>query len=76
MLLYSRVLLWFASPGHRSYRPLVRPWYRSKSRASFYDMLATLCRESVREQVSSMRPTGRGNQDLVKSLLHAVKQVA
>lgn len=76
MLLYSRVLLWLASPGHRSYRPLVRPWYRSKSRASFYDMLATLRRESVREQVSSMRPTGRGNQDLVKSLLHAVKQVA
>lgn len=39
MLLYSLVLLWFASTGHRFYRPPVRPWYRSKSRASFDDRL-------------------------------------
>jgi len=76
MLLHSLVLLWFASTGHRFYRPLVRPWYRSKSRPSFNDMLATLRQESVREQVSLLQPTGRGSRNLVKSLLHAVKQAA
>ena len=76
MLLYSLVLLWFASTGHRFYRPLVRPWYRSKSRPSFIDMLATLRQESVCEQVSSLRPKGRGSRNLVKYLLRAVKQAA
>jgi SRSO17 transposase len=76
MLLYSFVLLWFASTGHRLYHPLPRPWYRSKSRASFIDMLATLRQESVREQVSLMQPTGRGSKKLVESLLHAVRQAA
>jgi hypothetical protein len=76
MLLYSLVLLWFASTGHRRYRPAVRPWYRSKSRASFHDMLATLREESIREQVSSLRPTGRGSRNLLNSLLRAVKQAA
>jgi hypothetical protein len=50
MLLYSLVLLWFARCGHRFYHPSVRPWYRSKSRPAFTDMLATLRQESVREQ--------------------------
>lgn len=76
MLLYSLVWLWFASTGHRRYRPPVRPWYRRKSRPSFADMLATLREESVREQVSALRPTGRGSRNLMKSLLHAVKQAA
>lgn len=76
MLLYSLVLLWFARCGHRSYQPLQRPWYRHKSRASFPDMLATLREASIREQVSLLRPTGRGSRKLVKSLLHAVKLAA
>lgn len=76
MLLYSLVHLWFASTGHGHYRPPVRPWYRSKSRPSFADMLATLRQESIREQVSSLRPTGRGSRNLLKTLLHAVKQAA
>jgi formylglycine-generating enzyme required for sulfatase activity len=76
MLLYSLIVVWFASAGHRHYRPPQRPWYRSKSRPSFADMLATLRQESVREQVSSLRPTGRGSRNLVKTLLHAVKHAA
>ena len=76
MLLYSLVLLWFARCGHRFYRPRQRPWYCSKSRAPFIDMLAALPRESVREQVSLLQPAGRGSRNLVKSLLHAVKQAA
>jgi SRSO17 transposase len=76
MLLYSLIVLWFASVGHRFYRPPLRPWYRSKARPSFADMLATLRQESVREQVSALPLTGRGSRNIVKSLIHAVKQAA
>jgi len=76
MLLHSLVVLWFASVGHRRYRPPLRPWYRSKARPSFADMLATLRQESVREQVSALPLAGRGSRKVVKSLIHAVKQAA
>jgi hypothetical protein len=76
MLLYSLITLWFASVGHRHYRPLCRPWYRSKTRPSFADMLATLRQESIREQVSALPFTGQGSRKVLKSLIHAVKQAA
>lgn len=76
MLRYSLIVLWFASVGHRHYRAPQRPWYRSKSRPSFADMLATLRIESVQEKVSSLHPKGRGSRNLVKTLLHAVKHAA
>ncbi|HUW82731.1 MAG TPA: transposase [Phycisphaerae bacterium] len=76
MLLYSLIMLWFASVGHRCYRPILRPWYRSKARPSFADMLATLRQESVRQQVSALPLTGRGSRNVLKSLIHAVKQAA
>lgn len=76
MLLYSLTVLWFASEGHRHYQAPLRPWYRSKTRASFADMLATLRQESIREEVSALQLTGRGSRNVVKSLIHAVKQAA
>ena len=76
MLLYSLIVVWFATEGHRFYRPIWRPWYCSKARASFADMLATLRQESIREQVSAMPITGRGSRKLVKSFIHAVQQAA
>jgi len=76
MLLYSLTVLWFASEGHRHYQAPLRPWYRSKARASFADMLATLRQESVREQVSALHLVGRGSRNVVRSLIHAVKQAA
>jgi hypothetical protein len=76
MLLYSLILLWFAKVGHRHYQPLYAPWYQSKNRASFGDMLATLRRESVREQVSAMAPSGKGCRKLMHVLFHAVQQAA
>jgi len=39
MLLYSLIVLWFASVGHRQYQPPNRPWYPHKAHASFADML-------------------------------------
>jgi hypothetical protein len=76
MLLYSLIVMWFATEGHCHYRAPWRPWYRSKARASFADMLATLRQESIREQVSAMPITGRGSRKLVKSFIHAVQQAA
>ena len=76
LLLYSLIVLWFAKTGHRAYQAPERPWYRTKVRPSFADILATLRQESIREQVSSLRPTGRGSRKLIKTLLHAVKQAA
>ena len=53
LLLYSLIVLWFAQVGHRLYRPLVRPWYRTKVRPSFADMLRTLRRESLLATISA-----------------------
>lgn len=76
MLLYSLTVLWFASDGHRQYQAPLRPWYRSKTRASFADMLATLRQESIREEVSALHLVGRGSRNVVRSLIQAVKQAA
>ena len=56
MLLYSLIVLWFVAEGHRRYRPPDRPWYAAKTRASFADMIATLRRESLRENVFAHLP--------------------
>jgi len=76
MLLYSLIVLWFAAEGHRHYRPLHRPWYRTKRHPSFADMLATLRCESLREQVSSTPPSRRGTKKVMRLLLRAVQQAA
>ena len=76
MLLYSLIVLWFATEGHRDYRPPQRPWYRSQRHASFADMLNTLRCESVREQVLSLGLQGRGSRNILKILLHAFQQAA
>jgi SRSO17 transposase len=76
MLLYSLIVLWFAGEGHRHYRAPKRPWYRSKSCASFADMLNTLRCESIRQQVSSLGLHGRGSRNVMKTLFNAVQQAA
>jgi hypothetical protein len=76
MLLYSLIVLWFAAEGHRHYRAPHRPWYRSKSCASFADMLNTLRCASVREQVLSLGLQGRGSRNIMNTLFNAVQQAA
>ena len=76
MLLYSLIVLWFAGVGHRSYRPLWRPWYTSKAAPSFADILATLRRERVRAGVSSPPGRDRGRRNLLATLIHLVQQAA
>jgi hypothetical protein len=76
MLLYSLVILWFAREGHRHYQPPQWPWYAGKTQASFADMLATLRCQSIKTEVSSMAPTGRGSRKVVNILLHVAKLAA
>lgn len=76
MLLYSLIVHWFASEGHEHYRPLNRPWYPQKRHASFADMLTTLKRESVREQVLSLGLAGPGSRKIMRLLDHTLQQAA
>lgn len=75
MLLYSLIVSWFTSEGHRDYQPPFRPWYRNKRGPCFVDMLATLRRLSLRQQVSSWGLHGVGShktlQIFEQSLTHA-----
>lgn len=76
MLLYTLVVLWFSDEGHRHYQPPTRPWYIAKRDASFADMLATLRCQSVMTEVLSMHLHGSGSRNVLKLLLHVVKQAA
>lgn len=75
MVLYSLIVLWFAREGHQQYRPTARPWYASKTDASFADMLATLRKLSVRQQVSTWALKGPGSRK-VQTLLENVVSMA
>lgn len=68
MLLYSLIVLWFVSEGHRDYRSLARPWYTTKSQPSFADRVATLRRDSLREQVLSRGLGGQGSRKVLEVL--------
>ena len=76
MLLYSLIVLWFAREGHRRYQSLDCPWYTSKTDPSFADMLATLRRESVRQQILSLRLTGPGSRKIKRLLENAITLAA
>lgn len=71
MLLYSLVVLWFARIGHALYRPLERPWYRTKVRPSFADMLRTLRRESLLATISAEVGSVTLPQNLIDRLIFA-----
>lgn len=68
MLLYSLIVFWFATTGHRKFVPLNRPWYRQPHAPSFADMLATLRRQSIREQVLSWALSGPGSRKILQAL--------
>ena len=76
MLLYSLIVLWFAHEGHHDWRPLECPWYTSKATPSFVDMLRTLRRLSVRQQVLNLALGGLGSRKIQKLLENAVAMAA
>ncbi len=71
LLLYSLIVLWFGRVGHHLYRPLPRPWYPKKARASFADMLRTLRRESLVATISAEAGPASLPQNLIDRLLFA-----
>ena len=72
MMLDSLVVLWFAREGHRQWRPLVCPWYTTKTAPSFADRLATLRRLSIRQQVLKWATAGPGSRKLLQLLENTV----
>jgi SRSO17 transposase len=75
MLLYSLIVNWFASEGHRHYRPLPTSWY-IKPQAAFGDMLATLRRLSLREQTYAWGLNGPGSQKIQQTLENIIALAA
>lgn len=76
MLLYSLIVLWFVEYGHAAYRPITRPWYLTKKHASFADMLVTLRRASVHEQISTLGISGRGTRKINQIVEHLTELAA
>lgn len=76
MLLYSLIVVWFAREGHRQYQPLQAPWYTPKTGPSFADMLATLRRGSLRQQLFELRQVGPGSRKIKQLLENAVAMAA
>jgi hypothetical protein len=76
MLLYSLIVKWFATEGHRHYRPLQRSWYAHKQHASFGDMLATLRRQSIHEQTFAWGLHGPGSQKILQTIEHVLALAA
>lgn len=74
MVLYSLIVLWFVREGHRHCRLASYPWYQSKARPSFHDMLLTLRQESVHQQVFSLGLSGKGCRKVLKLLENTVSQ--
>lgn len=70
MLLYSLVVIWFAKRPRKD-RVAVpkRPWYVLRRRASFADMLATLKRECVEEEISASHHRGLHLPNSIKTLV-------
>jgi hypothetical protein len=76
MLLYSLIVKWFATEGHRYYRPLQQSWYADKPHASFTDMLATLRRRSLYEQTFDWGLHGPGSQKILQTIEHVLALAA
>jgi len=70
MLLYSLVVIWFAKRRHKDrVATPKRPWFTLRPRTSFGDMLATLKRECVDEEISASQRRGRHVPNSIKTLV-------
>jgi hypothetical protein len=56
LLLFSMVVVWFHTTGHRFLRFPDRPWYSRKQEPSFADLLTTLRRVSLAEKTRDVLP--------------------
>jgi len=76
LMLYSLIVLWYAQEGHKKAMLANRPWYRSKDRAAFADMLATLRRQSLRETFLNTPQWDRKSTKVIKALVELCSKAA
>lgn len=76
MLLYTLIVLWFHRHGRHVYKPIHRPWYRTKTDPSFADMLGTLKQASIKRTLFETGLQGRGSRKTLKTACHLVKMAA
>lgn len=71
---YTLVVVWYASwaKGHRNLSVRLAPWYRSKKKPSFADMLATVRRQSWRLILSDQADKKGFDQKSIELFLDAV----
>lgn len=75
MMLYSLIVVWFATHGHAHWVKPERPWYPGKVHPSFADMLATLREQSVREYFGVGDPASPLSKSL-EFLIHTLRTAA
>ena len=75
-LLYSLVIFWFNSCGHKRCRFPNRPWYERKCLPSFQDMVDTLRAESLREHFRAIPGSYRGRKKALQAACAALGLVS
>jgi hypothetical protein len=69
LLLYSLIVGWFHSTGHRHVRFPERPWYSRKREPSFADMLGTLRRLTWEEKIQQLLAPDTPHKNEVANLI-------
>ena len=64
LILYSMIVVWFHTTGHRFVQFPNRPWYSRKEEPSFADLLTTLRRVSLEEKTSKVLPNHSPDKNL------------
>jgi SRSO17 transposase len=54
LMMHTVIVVWFATAGHRNWRPTMLPWYRNKAQASFSDMLGHLRIQLLNQQLDGI----------------------
>jgi hypothetical protein len=76
MLLYTLIVHWYVSEGHREARLRIPPWYTRKSRPSFADMLSALKRLSLQQRISASGLGRRGSKKMFQLLENLINLAA
>ena len=54
LMMYTAIVTWFATVGHRNWRPTILPWYGRKTEPSFADMLGHLRIQLLDQQIGGL----------------------
>lgn len=76
MLVYGWIIVWFASDGHRHWKPRPQSWHQDKPHASLRDMLATLRLQTVKRYAFAAGIRGAKTRKLMKTLENIVQLAA